>query len=157
MTILIDTNVLTRSLQPTSPHFPPAIAALRELNRRQQRMCIVPQVLYEFWAVCTRPPGENGLGMSTPNATAEQTKVISLFTFVPDSPAIFAEWQRLVAQYDVKGKNSHDARLVTAMTVGNIGGILTFNAADFARYPGDHCPFTRIVSRRSSTVNALPF
>src|SRR5215218_10450474 len=106
MTLLIDTNVLTRSLQPNSPHFPAATTALRELNRRQERMCVVPQVLYEFWAVCTRPPGENGLGITTAQAGAEQVKIVSLFTLIQDTPAIFPEWQRLVAQHDVKGKSS---------------------------------------------------
>src|SRR4051794_4512445 len=117
MSVLIDTNVFTRSLQPTNPHFPAATAALRELNRQQQQMCVVPQVLYEFWAVCTRPPGENGLGITVAEAGAEQLKILSLFLLVPDTRAIFPEWQRLVSQHDVKGKNSHDARLVAAMIV----------------------------------------
>jgi predicted nucleic acid-binding protein len=136
MSVLVDTNLLTRSLQPGSPHFPAATTALRELNRRGERLCVGAQNVYEFWAVCTRPPGENGLGLSVAQAGAEQAKVLSLFNLLPDVPAIFSEWQRLVVQHDVKGKNAHDARIVAAMTVHGIGTILTFNSADFARYPG---------------------
>jgi hypothetical protein len=46
------------------------------------------------------------------------------------------EWQRLVVQHDVKGRNAHDARLVAAMNVHGVGHILTFNITDFTRYPG---------------------
>ena len=135
MKILIDTNLLTRSLQPTHPHYPAATAAIRELNRRGEQLCIVPQVLYEFWTVSTRPPGENGLGLSVADAQIEQAKVLSLFLFLQDTPAIFPEWQRLIVVHEVKGKNAHDARLVAAMSVHGVGGILTFNTADFTRYP----------------------
>jgi len=39
-------------------------------------------------------------------------------------------------RYGVSGKKTHDARLVAAMTIQGIAHILTFNSADFARYPG---------------------
>ncbi len=136
MSVLVDTNLLTRSIQSSSPHFRSATGAIRELNRRNQRLCVVPQVLYEFWTVCTRPPGENGFGMSVSAAQAEQAKVLSLFTLLPETPDIFPEWQRLVVRHDVKGKNSYDARLVAAMLVHGVGQILTFNQSDFRRYPG---------------------
>src|SRR5690349_17355556 len=48
--------------------------------------------------------------MTTAAAQVEQAKVLSFLTFLPDPPGIFAEWQRLVVTYDVKGKNAHDAR-----------------------------------------------
>lgn len=136
MSVLVDTNLLLRSLQPQNPHFPAASTAILSLNLRKERLCVVPQVLYEFWAVCTRPTFENGLGMTTVQAGSEQTKVLSLFTLLPDTAAIFAEWQRIVVQHDVKGKNAHDARVVAAMAAHGLTRILTFNLADFARYPG---------------------
>lgn len=136
MSVLVDTNLLVRSLQPTSPHFRPATAAILQLNRQNERLCVVPQVMYEFWTVCTRPAGENGFGMSVAEADAEQARVLSLFPLLPDAAAIFAEWQRLVVRHDVKGRNAHDARLVAAMTFHGVERVLTFNRLDFARYPG---------------------
>lgn len=136
MNILVDTNLLVRSLQPRSALFPATSAAILALNERGERLCVVPQVLYEFWTVCTRPTGANGLGMTTAVAQIEQAKALSLFTLLPDTSAIFPEWQRLVVRYDVKGRNAHDARLVAAMGVHAVDRILTFNAADFARYDG---------------------
>ncbi len=40
------------------------------------------------------------------------------------------------SQYQVSGKNAHDARLVAAMMVHGISRILTFNVGDFMRYAG---------------------
>jgi hypothetical protein len=40
----------------------------------------------------------------------------------------------LVANYDVKGKQVHDARLVAGMLRHNVSHLLTFNAKDFSRY-----------------------
>jgi predicted nucleic acid-binding protein len=49
---------------------------------------------------------------------------------------IHDEWEKLVAQYDVSGKNTYDARLVAAMSVHNLTTLLTFNGVDFKRFPG---------------------
>ena len=136
MNILADTNLLLRSLQPGSPHHAAATASITELRRRGGQLCVVPQVLYEFWTVCTRPAGEYGLGLTTSQAQAEQDKTLALLTLLPDNASILPEWQRLVVQHDVKGRNAHDARLVAAMNVHGVSQILTFNGADFTRYPG---------------------
>ena len=58
-----------------------------------------------------------------------------VFTLLPDLPAIYAVWKRLVMTHGVIGSKVYDARLVAAMTVHGVGRILTFNAADFSRYP----------------------
>jgi hypothetical protein len=57
-----------------------------------------------------------------------------LFTLFQDTPALLPEWERLVTQYQVVGKNAHDARLVAAMDVHGIASLLTFNVQDFQRY-----------------------
>jgi predicted nucleic acid-binding protein len=134
MSILLDTNLLTRPIQPAHPHHTIAITALRELRARNERLCIVPQNLYEFWVVCTRPAGQDGFGLTTQEARTEQQVVLSLTSLLPDTVAILPEWQRLVTQYDVKGRAAHDARLVAAMIVHGVTRIITFNIRDFARY-----------------------
>ena len=57
-----------------------------------------------------------------------------MFQLLPDKPGYFAEWQWLVKNYEVKGVNVHDARLVAAMLVHNLTHIITFNGKDFRRY-----------------------
>lgn len=136
MKVLVDTNIVSRLAQPPHPQHRVALAALDALKAGGAEMRVVPQVLYEFWTVCTRPERDNGLGLTTSQAHAEQVRALSLFTLLPDTAAVFTAWQRLVVQHDVKGKNAHDARLVAAMTVHGVTHILTFNTADFSRYPG---------------------
>jgi predicted nucleic acid-binding protein len=48
--------------------------------------------------------------------------------------ADFSEWERIVLQYQVSGKQAHDARLVAAMIVHDVTHLLTFNTADFKRF-----------------------
>jgi len=42
--------------------------------------------------------------------------------------------EKLVAQYQVMGKQVHDARLVAVMKIYKISSILTFNIDDFNRF-----------------------
>lgn len=47
---------------------------------------------------------------------------------------IYKEWRRLVTQYAVLGKNSHDARLAAAVGAHGITCIVTFNKDHFKRF-----------------------
>ena len=58
----------------------------------------------------------------------------SFFTVLPDTPAIFPEWKRLVTTYRISGLKVHDARLVAAMNVHGVKYIVTFDVEDFKRY-----------------------
>jgi predicted nucleic acid-binding protein len=135
MSILLDTNVLVRLSQQTHPHHQAARSATSTLGNRGEVVNIVPQNLYEFWAVATRPTTVNyGLGLTTAQTKIEIARIRSLFALLPDTAAIYPEWERLVEFHDVKGKTSHDARLVAAMVVHGVTRVLTFNDRDFTRY-----------------------
>jgi predicted nucleic acid-binding protein len=131
--ILFDTNILLRWTQKHHPHSATAVWALKALRSRNEELHIAPQNIVEFWAVATRPLNQNGLGMTIEQTTAEIESLKSFFGLLPELP-LHEEWQRIVTQYRVSGKNVHDARLVAAMSVHGIGEILTFNGPDFARY-----------------------
>ena len=171
MTILLDTNILLRLLQPHSAHGPIAERAVDALHQRNEALRIAAQNLERFrfkclhrsgvqggfflrkkplgsidsvkirsetavvevWAVATRPVSENGLGLPVEQAMEELLALKRLFTLLPEAP-LQGEWERLVAAYGVRGKNSYDARLVAAMVVQGVSAILTFNVQDFARY-----------------------
>jgi predicted nucleic acid-binding protein len=90
----------------------------------------------ELWVVATRPPSQNGLGLSTTEAAAELMRLKSMFPLLPDTPAIYPVWESLVIQYRVSGKPAHDARLVAAMHVHGLTAILTFDKTGFSRYAG---------------------
>jgi len=136
MRILLDTNILTRSASPSHPQHALALASVSALRARGDEFFLLPQNLYEFWVVATRPPGENGLGLD-PQAAAESLKLLKRsFTVLDETPQILPAWEALVVRGNAKGKAAHDARLVAGMNVNGIEGILTFNDEHFARYSG---------------------
>jgi predicted nucleic acid-binding protein len=122
--------------EPTHPHYRAALDATDALGLQGDSLWVVPQVLYEFWAVATRPVAANGLGLSAARAQAELVRLKALFPLLHDTPAIYPEWETLVVRHTITGKNSHDARLVAAMGVHGITHLLTFNTVDFAHYQG---------------------
>ena len=71
--ILLDTNLLTRMTRLQDSQSGAARTAIQTLLGRREQLIVVPQNLYEFWAVATRPPGpppagRNGLGMTAAQA-----------------------------------------------------------------------------------------
>ena len=136
MDVLLDTNILVRCVEPAHPHHQLANRAIAALVQRGDRLCLVSQVLYEYFVVCTRPQQENGgLGMSNAEGVAEIRRVQSLFELLPDPPNLYPLWLQLIERHGVMGKRAYDARIVAALTAGQISAILTFNAHDFRRYP----------------------
>lgn len=134
MSYLVDTNVLLRSVQNSHPMHSGAVRAINHLLRNTEAVYIIPQNLIEFWAVATRPEIKNGLGLPV-NETAQQIASFkSVFMLLPDTDSIFQEWERLVTEYQVLGKQVYDARLVAAMTVHSLTHLLTFNTNDFKRF-----------------------
>jgi predicted nucleic acid-binding protein len=134
--ILLDTNLLGRMTDSGDPQCATARHAAHALLGRGERLVIVPQNLYEFWAVATRrpggpPAGQNGLGMSTDQASQWLGFFQRRFTLLPDRDDLPARWHELVKALGIKGFRSHDARLVAAMQCYGMARLLTFNGGDF--------------------------
>ncbi|MGH9327283.1 MAG: hypothetical protein ACRD2B_11465, partial [Terriglobia bacterium] len=53
-----------------------------------------------------------------------------MLTLLPDVPAIYAVWKRLVYEHGVQGVKVYDARLVAIMSVYAVESVLTFNTPD---------------------------
>lgn len=134
MNWLIDTNVLLRIAQPSHEMHGDASRSLATIASLGDRLRIVPQNLIEFWVVATRPILNNGLGISLRDASGELLKFKKLFVVLPEVPEIFPQWEQLVANYDIRGKQAHDTRLVAAMLVHNLTHLLTFNDRNFKRF-----------------------
>jgi predicted nucleic acid-binding protein len=136
MHLLIDTNLLVRSVQRSSNASNTARSALLSLYRGEHRLFLTPQNLAEFWNVCTRPQNANGLGLTVQEAHRRTYRLERVFTVLPDSLLTFHIWRDLVVKYEVKGAKVHDARLVATMMANRIPQIVTFNTSDFTRYSG---------------------
>ena len=134
MVFLADTNVLLRFADRTHPVHPIIRAALRKLRTNGHRVCATPQNFVEFWNVATRPTERNRFGLAPANADRLLRLVERLFPLLPDSPAVYTKWRRLVVSFGVSGIQVHDARIVATMIVHGVTHILTFNTTDFVRY-----------------------
>lgn len=149
MRILIDTNVVVRLSEPGTP----LGLQIQEVFARLPDMgfegCLVPQVIYEFWSVATRPTDQNGLGLSSTETERDVNELLAAFTLLRDERAVFERWIDLVRLHQVKGKNVHDARLVAAMQRHQVQHLLTFNESDFHRYPdlAVHSPTALLASQ----------
>lgn len=138
MKVLIDTSVLTRIANGRRDvQFDVAVAAVERLRERGHRPVVVPQVLYEFWVVVTRPRVENGLGLSAVHASAELDRLAPpLFAVLQDERAILPRWKSIVLEYSIQGKTAHDARLVAGMLRHGLTAVMSFNIRHFARFRG---------------------
>ena len=138
--ILLDTNLLARISNSAHPHCAVARRAVTVLRGRGEQLVIVPQTLYEFWAVATRkagtpPAGQNGLGMTSDQASQWLRYFQRRFTLLPDRGELLVRWHDLVATLGITGLRSYDARLVAAMQSYGMTHLLTFNGGDFKRLP----------------------
>ena len=134
MRILVDTSLIVRCSDPKDKDHSVAVAALDHLQQQGHELRLVPQNIYEYWVVATRPVENNGLGFSPTTLQTNVQAFIALFPLLRDERTIFQHWQQLVTTHEVRGKPAHDTRLVAAMKRHSITHLLTFNAADFKRY-----------------------
>jgi hypothetical protein len=74
MAVLVDTNILLRSVQPRHPQFSLVKSALAILRRDREELNVSVQNLIEFWVVGTRPERVNGLGMSIDRVVRNLTR-----------------------------------------------------------------------------------
>ncbi len=72
--------------------------------------------------------------MSPTQADLQVQQLESFFQLLPETPAVYQHWKRLVLSLNVSGVRVHDARLVAVMQVSGVQHLLTFNSDDFARY-----------------------
>jgi len=136
MIALLDTNVILRDVDALDSQHALVRAAIEERIRADWDLLLAPQILYEFWVVATRPPEQNGLGLSPSEANARIRLLRDAYSLLPDPPDLLARWLELCVRTGVRGKAAHDARLVAWMHGHAVTHLVTFNPTDFQRYPG---------------------
>ncbi len=134
MDICLDSNVLIYSLNENSQFHLVTKNAISKFIANNDDLIVFPQNLIEFYSVATRPISSNGLGFAPVQAATELAEIRSTFHLISETPEIYPEWERLIVEHGVSGKNVHDARIAAQMNVHMIGSLLTFNARDFQRF-----------------------
>lgn len=103
--MLIDTNALLRFLQTNDKARPVVLRAVSHLQLAGEDIVIVPQNLYEFWVVATRPTRVNGFGWTAAECETRIAELKQVFDLLPDPPGLYDAWQRLVIAHDCKGQS----------------------------------------------------
>ena len=132
--ILLDTNIILRSKQNGSSHHKEVTEKLIKLAENGEELVICPQVIYEFYVVATRPPDNNGFGLSPETAIGELENIVETYSMLAETDQVYFNWRKLISDYKVIGKNAHDARIVAFMVSNSIGSLYTLNKKDFERY-----------------------
>jgi predicted nucleic acid-binding protein len=133
MRIILDTNVLCRLSDRGHAMHAATKSAIALLETDGRRLCVIPQVIYEYWVVVTRPAEANGLGMHPTIADQAVTAWLEIFPLLEDEAGVFLSWRSLVRSEEVRGKKAHDARIIAAMERHSVRNLLTFNVTDFAK------------------------
>ncbi len=133
---LLDTNIILRFSNPSDAQYELVTEAVATLLRQGDDCYLAPQVLIELWVVATRPTDVNGLGWSTEYTRQVIDQLLDRFPLVEELPQIFPTWLNLVADNQIKGKRTHDARIIAVMRTSKINHILTLNPNDFSGVSG---------------------
>lgn len=134
MRVLLDTNIVLRTTNQDDALYSSVSGAVQTLLKGGHECVLVPQVVYEFWGVASRPAQVNGWGWSP---TAVRTVIDDFtrdWTLLHDTPEVFKLWLRLVTAHSVSGKQVHDARLAAAALAHGLDYLLTLNGDDFKRF-----------------------
>ena len=132
--ILLDANVLLRLGNQSDPEYRRAQRVIFNC-RKTDEVVIVPQSLYEFWAVATRSQDVNGLGMDIARVRQWIATFQRMFCLLSEPPEIVRTWAALVEQHAIKGFRAHDARYVAMMQLRGIQRLLTYNVKHFDQFP----------------------
>ena len=132
---LLDTNVVLRFSNPSDSQHYLATEAVATLLLQGSECYLTAQVLIELWVVATRPANVNGLGWSVEQTHGVIEQLLNRFPMADETSQIFPSWFALVTDNQIKGKRTHDARIVAVMLTSGISHILTLNPNDFSGVP----------------------
>jgi predicted nucleic acid-binding protein len=146
--VLFDTNILLRASASGGPLRQTTIDALATLDDHGVILHICPQNMQEYRQVATRPVTANGFGWLSADVETDISGFERRFHLIPETPAIYPAWRRIVAATGAEGRANFDARLVAVANVTGISAVLTFESAAFARYAAE-CPGLIIINPKN--------
>ncbi|MBE9115421.1 PIN domain-containing protein [Lusitaniella coriacea LEGE 07157] len=133
---LLDTNIVLRLSNPADRQHRLVVQAVATLLARADECYLTAQILIEFWVVATRPIDVNGLGWSIEQARHVIDRLRDRFPVAEETQQSFPIWLNIVTENKIRGKRTHDARLIAVMLASNIDCILTLNPNDFLGISG---------------------
>lgn len=132
---LVDTNVLVYAFHPEAQHHAASRSLLDRAQDGQIALCLVPQVLTEFYAVVT-----NARRVTTARRpdeamdAIEKLMVMPGITILPTPADILTRWLSLTRKYAVTGARTFDVQLIATMLGNGVEKVYTFNTDHFDRF-----------------------
>ena len=132
---LVDTNVLVYALYPESEHHAASRSLLDQAQAGPTAICLVPQILTEFYAVVT-----NAKRVTAPRQAEEALDAIEKILgmpgmiLLPVPGDLVSRWVCLVRKYRVTGAAVFYLQLVATMLGNGVKKIFTFNRDHFDRF-----------------------
>jgi len=131
--LFIDTNILLYANVATAPLHEPALKTIKEAHQAGRTLWISRQVLREFIAARTRP--QTFAQPSAPEVVIERVRYLEdRFQVADDTAAVTAQLVKLMGDFQIGGKQVHDANIVASMLAYGIPSLLTHNVKDFERF-----------------------
>jgi predicted nucleic acid-binding protein len=130
---MVDTNVLVYSTISGNPWHQQARQWLATLQDKGLHLCVTTQILREYLVVLTR-------GIVFEESFSVDQVLTQIETLLPnltvlDEPLAAADLLRtLVRQYQIRGKQIHDANIIAVMLTHGVQRLATYNQADFQRF-----------------------
>lgn len=131
--LFLDTSLIVAASVSFHPSNAEAVAYVAKLLNEDTPFCISPQICREFVSVLTRKP-IGGKTFTVEEALATLSTWEKTSILLDENEATVKEWLRLVAKYQVRGKQVHDCNIVAVMLVHGVPRLGTRNATDFERY-----------------------
>ncbi|GAB6044353.1 type II toxin-antitoxin system VapC family toxin [Endothiovibrio diazotrophicus] len=133
--LFIDTNILIYANVTSAPQHKQALNALRAAHKAGRSLWISRQVLREFIAVRTRP--QTFAQPLASEVVIERVRYLEERFHVADDTATVTErLVELVRNFQIGGKQVHDANIVATMQAFGVPSLLTHNIKDFERFEG---------------------
>jgi len=136
-TDLLDTNILVYALFPAASQHAASRLLVEKANDPNAGLCVLPQILAEFFAVVTNPKRVSPA--KTPDEALraiEQFLALPGLTLLPLPADVVTRWIQLARIRPVRGGEIFDLQAAAAMLAHGIGNVYTYNVTDFQGIPG---------------------
>ena len=130
--VFIDTNILIYANVIETPFHDHALAAIKTACQAERSLWISRQIIREYLATMTKPQAFETLSKTTVLEQIDQ--FVLQFNVTDDTASVTQHLTRLIRDFEVGGKQIHDANIVATMLAYDIPCLLTHNTKDFQRF-----------------------
>lgn len=130
---VVDTNVLVYSTVSGNRWYEEARNWLAALHESGFDLCVTTQILREYLVILTRPTVFE-TSFTVDQAIKELEAILPSLTVFGESDRSAGQLRELTSQYEVRGKQIHDANIVAVMIGEGVDTLVTYNPGDFKRF-----------------------